>query len=137
MDHTLRELLEQKVKEEPFASKMGMELIKVDSGYALVQMVLDETMQNFFALGHGGAIFALIDEAFEIASNSHGTMAVALNMNVTYTAAAEPGAILRAEAREVHRGGRTAGYDIRVTDARRNLIAVCQALVYRKKHPIG
>jgi len=45
-----------------------------------------EDMENIFGMAHGGALFALIDESFEVASNSHGTMAVALNMNVNYIA---------------------------------------------------
>ena len=133
MDDAFQKCLVMKVGREPFARKMGMNLIRVDAGYALVEMVFDETMQNIFGMAHGGAVFTLIDEAFEVASNSHGTMAVALNMNVTYTAAAKLGTTLRAEAKEVHLGGRTATYEIRVTDSEETLIAVCQALVYRKK----
>jgi len=48
---------------------------------------------------HGGAIFTLIDEAFEISCNSHGTVAVALNVNITYHRAPSPNSTLRAEAR--------------------------------------
>ena len=91
-----------------------------------------EDMENIFGMAHGGALFALIDESFEVASNSHGTMAVALNMNVNYIATPAKGSYLTAEAKEFHRTKKTATYDIRVTDSQDNLIAVCQALVYRK-----
>ena len=40
-------------------------------------------LENFLGMAHGETRFALIDEAFETASNSHGTVAVALNMNIT------------------------------------------------------
>ncbi len=36
------------------------------------------------------------NEAFEVASNSHGTMAVALNLNTTYVASPAPGSRLTA-----------------------------------------
>jgi acyl-CoA thioesterase len=87
-------------------------------------------------MAHGGALFALIDEAFEIASNSHGTMAVALNMNINYISTPAKGSSLIAEAKEFNKTSRTATYDIRVTDDKSNLIAVCQALVYRKENPL-
>jgi acyl-CoA thioesterase len=81
-------------------------------------------------------MFALIDEAFETASNSHGTLSVALNMNVTYIASPQPGSTLTAEAREVSLTRKTASYDIKVRDDKGSLIATCMALVYRKGQPL-
>jgi acyl-CoA thioesterase len=99
-------------------------------------MQFSPDMENLFGLAHGGALFALIDEAFETASNSHGTLAVALNMNVTYVASPHPGSILVAEAREVSLTRKTASYDIKVRDEKDNLIVTCMALVYRKGQPL-
>jgi acyl-CoA thioesterase len=136
MDERVRQAIFQRVKEEPFAKKMDLELIELDDGYSVVEMTFTGDMENIFGMAHGGAVFALIDEAFETAANSHGTVAVALNMNITYTSAASPGSRLRAEARELNLTPRTATYDIKVTDEKQTLIAVCQALVYRKKDPL-
>ena len=77
------------------------------------------------------SVFSLIDEAFEISSNSHDNVSVALNMNVTYMRPPTRNAILTAESREQNRTKRTASYYITVKEGE-NLIAVCQALVYRK-----
>ncbi|MBW2123747.1 MAG: PaaI family thioesterase, partial [Deltaproteobacteria bacterium] len=93
-------------------------------------------MENLFGMAHGGAIYSLIDEAFQTAVNSHGTLAVALNMNVTYVNSPEPGDLLRAEAREVSLTRKTGTYAIRVTDGKDRLIALCQALAYRKGEPL-
>lgn len=132
MQENVYQAIGNKVKQEPYAHKLGMKLIEVGEGYSLVEMVLTKEMENIFGMAHGGAVFSLVDEAFEIASNSHGTMAVALNMSITYTAAPSIGDTLRAEANEVARSSRTATYDIRVTNSSGVLIAVCQSLVYRK-----
>ena len=133
MEEKVRKAIFKKVNEEPFARKMNLKLVDLDDGYSVVEMKFTKDMENIFGMAHGGAVFALIDEAFETAGNSHGTVAVALNMNITYTAAPSPGAQLRAEAREVNLTPRTATYNIRVTDEKETLIALCQALVYRKK----
>jgi acyl-CoA thioesterase len=93
-------------------------------------------MENIFGRAHGGALFALIDEAFETASNSHGTVAVALNLNITYLSSPLPGTKLTAEAREFSRTRKTANYDIKVFDDRGRLTVSCQALVYRKENPL-
>ena len=93
-------------------------------------------MENILGMAHGGAIFALIDEAFETAANSHGTIAVALNMNITYISSPPMKSLLRAEAREISLTRRTASYLINVTDAQDQLVATCQALVYRKEEKL-
>lgn len=81
-------------------------------------------------------LFGLIDEAFETAGQTEGTVAVALNVSVTYVSSPKPGKRLRAEARQVSRTKKTAGFDIRVTDKDGHLIATCQALAYRTGKPI-
>ena len=136
MDPTIRQAIQQKVAEEPYARQLGLRLIELEEGHAVVEMTLIPEMENIFEMAHGGAIFSLIDEAFELAVNSHGTIAVALSMSVTYTAPPRIGDLLRAEAREVSRSRRTGTYSIQVKDGEGALIAVCQAVAYRKDDPL-
>jgi acyl-CoA thioesterase len=121
------------VQKEPFARKMGLRLLKVEPGYAMVEMEPQEDSRNIFGMTHGGAIFSLIDEAFEVSCNTHGTVAVALSMTVTYHRAADRKSKLRAESVEIHRSAKTGTYEIKVTDEHGILIASCTALCYRKK----
>ncbi len=135
MDDRKRAAYFKKVSEEPLASLLGIRLRDVTEGYALVEMEYTEKMDNIYGNAHGGALFSLIDEAFEISSNSHENVAVALNMNVTYMRPPAKNTVLTAESREVNRTRRTASYYITVRD-NENLIAACQALVYVKDQPI-
>lgn len=136
MDERVKEAIFRKVEAEPFAQKFGIRLLDLAEGYSKVEMKLTSEMENVFGMAHGAALFALIDEAFETASNSHGTVAVALNMNITYISSPSPGSGLIAEAREFSRTQRTAVYDIKLRDHQNNLIASCEALVYRKGVPL-
>jgi acyl-CoA thioesterase len=95
-----------------------------------------DLMDNIYGRAHGGAIFALIDEAFETSSQTDGTIAVALNVNVTYILSPDPEEHLRAESQRMSRTKRTAGYEIKVTGKGGRLIATCQALAYRTGKPI-
>jgi acyl-CoA thioesterase len=114
-----------------------MKLVELELGYSAVEMTYDpSTMNNIYDRAHGGAIFGLIDEAFEAAGQTEGTVAVALNVSVTYVSSPKAGQRLRAEAREVSRTKKTAGFDIKVADKDGNLIATCQALAYRTGKPI-
>jgi acyl-CoA thioesterase len=136
MDERVRQAIFKQVEGEPFARKFGLRLVALEEGFSRVEMDFTPDMENIFGMAHGGALFAVIDEAFETASNSHGTVAVALNMNITYIATPSAGSRLVAEAREFSRTSRTASYDIKVFDGQNALIASCQALVYRKGQPL-
>jgi acyl-CoA thioesterase len=131
MDIKIKEAIFRQVAREPFANKFDLKLVDLDEGYSKVATVFTPDMENIFGKAHGGALFALIDEAFETASNSHGTVAVALNMNISYLASPSTGATLTAEAKEINRTNKTAVYDIKVVEGEGHLLASCQALVYR------
>jgi len=135
MEDRKRTIFFEKVDEEPFAKLLNIKLKDVGEGYAFCEMEYTEQMDNIYGTAHGGAIFSLIDEAFEISSNSHGNIAVALNINVTYMKPPKKNTVLTAESKEINRTRRTASYQITVRDDN-NLIAVCQALVYRRDEAI-
>lgn len=136
MDEKVRSAILRQLENEPFGRKFGLKLVDVQEGYARIEMRFTKDMENMFGMAHGGAIFSLIDAAFEVASNSHGTMAVALNMNINYLASPVKGALLIAEAREVNKTKKTAAYDIRATEDSGKLLATCQSLVYRLDKPL-
>lgn len=132
MDQVIKEGIYRAVENEPFARELGLRLMGLDTGYSVVEMQYrSDIMDNIYSRAHGGALFALIDEAFETACQTHGTIAVALNVNVTYIRSPERDELLRAEAREVSKTRKTASYDIKVTNSEGDLVATCQALAYR------
>ncbi len=137
MDQKVRHAIYDAVKKEPFAKAMKIRLVELKLGYSAVEMIYDPVnMNNIYDRAHGGALFALIDEAFETAGQTDGTIAVALNVNVTYVSSPEAGVKLRAEARQNSQTKKTASYDIKVTDQHGNTIATCSALAYRTGKPI-
>jgi acyl-CoA thioesterase len=132
-----KEAIFREVKKEPFARVLNMTLVELDDGYAAVEMVYDpERMDNIFNRAHGGALFALMDEAFEAVNQTSGTLGLALNVNVTYIASPQPGTKLRAVAKQISETKKTASFDIKVKDGNGNLIATCHALGYRTGKPL-
>ncbi len=127
-----RHAILQASRDEPYARKMGLRCLEVGEGSCRIEMTVAEDMANLFGMAHGGAVFSLIDEAFQVAANAEGVVAYALNLSVTYVAACYPGDLLVAEAQEVAKTGRTATYAIRVCRGEGELVATAQALAYRK-----
>ena len=123
-------------KNDRFAAHSGIELLEVAPGYARASMEIQDWHLNGADVVHGGAIFTLADLAFAAASNSHGTIAVAINAGIWYVTAARAG-VLYAEAREISRNPKLATYTIEVTDNAGQIIASFEGMVYRKKQAIG
>ena len=132
--------LKEQIKDEPFANHMGIRLRDLTPGCAVVEARFSEKMTDFNGLIHGGAIFALMDEAFAAASNSHGTIALALNLDVIFLESPKINSLLIAQAKEQSRRGKIATYQIEVVQKDEDgdkKIAVCQALVYRKEKSLS
>ncbi len=85
---------------------------------------------------HGGAIFSLADAVFSAASNSHGTLAVAVNVSISYFKAIKSGTVT-ATAEEVSFNPKLATYLVHVRDEAGSLVALFQGTVYRKKETLG
>ncbi len=137
MDPDVKKAIFEAVKREPFAQALGMKLVDLNDGFSVVEMTYKpELMDNIYQRTHGGAIYALIDEAFETAGQTDGSIGVALNVNVTYVASPDTGIRLQAQARRISQTRKTAGYSINVTAQNGQLIATCQALAYKTGKPI-
>ncbi len=100
-------------------------------GYAKVEMVVKDEHLNAAHVCHGGIIFSLADLAFALASNSHGKLALAIEVGITYMKAALEGEKLVAEAKEVNLGNRTATYLMEVRNSKNELLALAKGTVYR------
>ncbi|MBW4092229.1 MAG: hydroxyphenylacetyl-CoA thioesterase PaaI [Proteobacteria bacterium] len=94
---------------------LGMRLESVGPGRAVLSMTVAETMVNGHGICHGGFIFTLADSAFAFACNSHGDRAVAQHCAISFLRPGRRGEVLRAEAVERIRTGRSGITDVRVT----------------------
>ncbi|MDH3998055.1 MAG: PaaI family thioesterase [Desulfuromonadales bacterium] len=137
MDPKLAAALMTASQQEPMAQTLGLETVEISEGFAAVEMTCrPEVVNNLFGMAHGGAVFSLLDEAFQLAAQTVGSISVALNVNITYLAAPKPGSVIRGEAREIAASRKTATYELRATDNEGTLLATCQAVAYRTGKPL-
>ncbi|MGD8893419.1 MAG: PaaI family thioesterase [Desulfobacterales bacterium] len=122
-------------KNDTFAEHVGIELLEVSKGRAKAKMEIKDHHLNGVNIAHGGAIFSLADLAFAVASNSHKTIALAINASISFLKAVSGGTLV-AEAKEVSLNPKLATYEIRVTDETDDVVAIFQGTVYRKKDKI-
>jgi acyl-CoA thioesterase len=102
-------------KEDDASTGLGMEIIEIGPGRAVLAMTVQPHMVNGQRIAHGGFIFLLADSSFAFACNSHNERAVAAQCNITFIKPGKLGDRLVATAREISRNGRSGIYDVRVT----------------------
>ncbi len=127
--------IEEYMKQDRFAAHADVELVAVSPGYARARMTVRPHHANAAGIIQGGAIFTLADYAFAAASNAHGTLAVAINANITFMKALSAGTLV-AEARELAKNFKLGTYTVEVKDEAGDLVALFQGMVYRKRDPI-
>ncbi len=114
---------------------LGIEIVDIGPGTATARMTLAEEHTNSLGMAHGGTLLTLADLAFAAACNSHGNVALGVQVSIHYHRPVSSG-VLTAVARELTQGGRMASYMVEVRDESANLVASFQGLAYRKKEPL-
>lgn len=112
------------------AQALGITIVRVQPGAALLTMAVRSDMVNGHHICHGGMIFSLADTAFAYACNSYNRNTVASACHIDFLAPAKEGEVLEAEAVERSAAGRTGVYDITVRVGGRT-IALFRGKSYR------
>ena len=95
---------------------VGMELVEVDAGHAVLTLAIRSDHCNGHGIGHGGVTFMLADSAFAFACNSHNIATVAQHNTISFLAPVREGDTLTATATEISLTGRSGLTDVTVTN---------------------
>ena len=93
---------------------LGIELLDVGAGNAVLRMKVTGSMVNGHGIAHGGYVFLFADSAFACACNSHGPVTVAAGADISFIAPVLEGDVLTAVAEERAVFGRSGIYDVRI-----------------------
>jgi acyl-CoA thioesterase len=93
---------------------LGMRVVEMSEGHAVVTMVVREDMANGHGIAHGGLVFTLADTAFAMACNAEGSVTVSSGAEITYFAPSRVGEELTATAKVRSIRGRSGIYDVEV-----------------------
>ena len=113
------------------AQALGMKIVRVQPGAALLTMLVRGDMVKGHHICHGGMIFSLADTAFAYACNSYNKNTVASACHIDFLAPAKEGETLEAEAVERSASGRTGVYDITVRTTSGKTVALFRGKSYR------
>lgn len=120
----------QRVGETMFAADraaretMGIEVLSVAPGRAVLRMAVKPLHLNGHQICHGGFIFTLADTTFAYACNSYNRNAVAAGCSIEFLRPGQAGDVLTCEGVEQTLSGRHGIYDMRVGNQKGEVVAL-------------
>lgn len=132
----LRQILRKMLEKDAFSKWLGLEIDEITEGACRLHFTPTSDMCNGFETVHGGILFSAADSAFAFACNSHGRIAVALDVSITFTKAVKVGELLDIQAKELYLGNKTSVYEVKIQNSAGDLVALFKGTAYRTSKDI-
>lgn len=131
MEDNYIENMKKNFAADTFPNLLGIELLELSEGKAVIRMQVKEEHLNLLGTCHGGAIFTVADTVMGLAANSRpNRVSVTLNMQINYLRTTKSGEILTAVSVEENLTRRTGVYSVRITNESSELVAVATGTCY-------
>lgn len=130
-----KDVMDRFIERSRYAKFLGIRVTEHGDGTAKAEMDIREEHLNSFGTVHGAALFSLADEAFAVACNSRGQVAMAIQISISFFRAVTEGP-LTAVAKEASFNPKLGTYLIDILDKDGQRIALFQGTAYRKKETV-
>jgi acyl-CoA thioesterase len=123
------------VNRSPYYQLLGIEIVKMRKGVSTLRMRFRKELTHALGMMHGGAIASLADSAVAMALITlvdPSDRITTIEFKVNFVAPVEEGK-LTAQAKILHRGGKTAVGDVEVLNQKGDLVAKVIATYSIKK----
>lgn len=126
-----QKIVERMYQHDAFSQWLGIELIEVGPGKAVVRLQVRNDMLNGHGIAHGAITYALADSAFAFAANSQGRKAVSIETAISHLALVKEGTFITAVAEEENLTHKIGIYTIRVQNESGKQVALFKGTAYR------
>ncbi|MCH2021227.1 MAG: hotdog fold thioesterase [Saprospiraceae bacterium] len=116
---------------DPFSQWLGIEIIELDAGLAVLKMLVRKEMTNGFDIAHGGITYSLADSALAFASNSYGRHSLSLETSISHINIVKTGDVLSAKTYEESLSHKIGIYRIVIMNQEEKTVALFKGVVYR------
>lgn len=131
-EHTLaRAVVDKMLAVDGFSRWLGIELVEIAPGRAVVRMTVREEMINGFGTAHGGIVFSLADSALAFSTNTGGFISVALDCMISYPVAVHVGDTLTATSIEESTTSKLAFCAVTIRNQDDRIVGHFRGTVYR------
>ena len=116
-----------------FSQHLGIIVLKIAQGYALLELKIRKDMLNGFGIAHGGITFCLADSALAFASNSGGRKSVSIETSISHVHSLNEGDEIIAEAKCETETEKLGHYKVNVylKNEPEKIVALFKGMVYK------
>jgi acyl-CoA thioesterase len=128
-----KKVVDKMIGGDAFSQWLGIEVLKITTGFCKLQMKVRDEMTNGFDIAHGGITYSLADSCLAFAANSHGVHALSIETSISHIQKAISGDVLTATAKEINKNTKTGLYYITIINQNNIEIAHFKGTAYRTK----
>jgi acyl-CoA thioesterase len=130
-----RAVVDKMLAVDGFSRWLGVTVVEIAPGRAVVRMTVRPEMVNGFGTAHGGIVFSLADSALAFSTNTGGLITVALDCSVSYPEAVRVGDTLTATSVEESTSSKLAFCAVTVRNQNDAIVGHFRGTVYRTPKP--
>ena len=130
---TASEIVNMMMSKDEFSSWMNIKIENIEKGKCSLSCHIREEMLNGFSIAHGGIAYSLADSTLAFAANSYGLQSFSIETSISHLVKVKQGDLLKSNSIEIHRGNKTAIYQIEVYNQKNIMVAIMKGTVYISK----
>ncbi len=125
-----REIVDTMMEKDAFSHWLGIHIESISAGHCTLQVTISGEMLNGFSIAHGGITYSMADSALAFASNAYGYKCVSIETSISHIRPTREGDILVATTTELHRGKKTAIYQVNIHNQNLKPVALFKGTVH-------
>jgi acyl-CoA thioesterase len=130
---TASEIVNMMMSKDEFSSWMDIKIENIEKGKCSLSCHVRKEMLNGFSIAHGGIAYSLADSTLAFAANSYGLQSFSIETSISHLVKVNQGDLLKSNSIEIHRGNKTAIYQIEVYNQKNIMVAIMKGTVYISK----
>ena len=127
------EIVHTMMSKDEFSSWMDIKIDSIEKGKCSLSCQIRKEMLNGFSIAHGGIAYSLADSTLAFAANSYGLQSFSIETSISHLVKVKEGDLLKSNSIEIHRGNKTALYQIEVYNQKNIMVAIMKGTVYISK----
>lgn len=130
---TPKEIVDIMMSKDQFSSWLDLKIETIDKGSCSLSCIIKKEMLNGFEIAHGGIAYSLADSTLAFAANSYGFHSFSIETSISHLVKVNEGDSLKSISNEIHRGKKTALYQIEIFNQKNKMVAILKGTVYISK----
>lgn len=127
------EIVNLMMNKDEFSSWMDIKIENIEKGKCSLSCHIRQEMLNGFSIAHGGIAYSIADSTLAFAANSYGFQSFSIETSISHLVKVQQGDVLKSNSIEIHRGNKTAIYQIEVFNQNKIMVAIMKGTVYISK----